>query len=345
MKKRIIGLDILRVLGIVFIFLYHVTDSYVGLGGTGDGVFSSLALFSILSRPASIFLFLISGFALMYNREGELKLKDYYIRRFKSLYIPFYVAYILMLGIGVVLLKWAPWNYIPKRKFAYTILGIDGLAVKYSPNYYLIGEWFMSCIVICYLLFPLLAILIKKAKYLTLCVLFAAYVILANFINPFELSVFINPLFIIFYFYVGMCLKGWLIDNQISKAVKIISIVLSIGILFIYLADSLFTTKQIIACTESEAELLCFIWSIALVIAFKDINLAEGAILAKIIKYLSGISWYVILVHHVLAIIYFTINGVSENLVRDFVIILALSIILAEVVRRITILIKKLVFK
>jgi peptidoglycan/LPS O-acetylase OafA/YrhL len=136
MKKRIIGLDILRVLGIVFIFLYHVTDSYVGLGGTGDGVFSSLALFSILSRPASIFLFLISGFALMYNREGELKLKDYYIRRFKSLYIPFYVAYILMLGIGVVLLKWAPWNYIPKRKFVYTILGIDGLAVKYSPNYY-----------------------------------------------------------------------------------------------------------------------------------------------------------------------------------------------------------------
>ena len=142
-----------------------------------------------------------------------------------------------------------------------------------------------------------------------------------------------------------MCLKGWLIDNQISKAVKIISVVLSIGILFIYLADSLFTTKQIIACTESEAELLCFIWSIALVIAFKDIKLAEGAILAKIIKYLSGISWYVILVHHVLAIIYFTINGVSENLVRDFVIILALSIILAEVVRRITNLIKKLVFK
>ena len=60
MKKRIIGLDILRVLGIVFIFLYHVTDSYVGLGGTGEGVFSSLALFSILSRPASIFLFLMS---------------------------------------------------------------------------------------------------------------------------------------------------------------------------------------------------------------------------------------------------------------------------------------------
>ena len=80
MKKRIIGLDILRVLGIVFIFLYHVTDSYVGLGGTGDGVFSSLALFSILSRPASIFLFLISGFArkkFRLNLTGGLKTELY----------------------------------------------------------------------------------------------------------------------------------------------------------------------------------------------------------------------------------------------------------------------------
>lgn len=345
MKKRIIGLDILRVLGILFIFLYHVTDSYVALGGTGDGVFSTLALFSILSRPASIFLFLISGFALMYNREGELKLKDYYIRRFKSLYIPFYVAYILMLGIGVVLLKWAPWQYIPKRKFVYTILGIDGLAVKFSPNYYLIGEWFMSCIVICYLLFPLLAVLIKKAKYITLYGLFAIYVGLANFINPFEISVFINPLFIIFYFYVGMCLAQWLVDNKTAKSVKIVSVILSVAILFIYLADSLFTEKQIIACTESEAELLCFIWSIAMVIAFRDIDLSESSIVAKIIKYLSGISWYVILVHHVLAIIYFTINGVSGNIIRDFVIILALSILLAELVKRITALIRKLVFR
>ena len=345
MKKRIIGLDILRVIGIIFIFCYHVTDSYIALGGTGAGVFNAMTFFSIVSRPASLFLFLISGFALMYNHEGELKLKDYYVRRFKGLYIPFYVAYVLMLGIGVVLLKWAPWNYLPKRRFVYTILGIDGLASKFNPNFYLIGEWFMSCIVICYLLFPLLSLLYKKAKYLTLCVLLAAYVALVYFINPFELSVFVNPLFILFYFYVGMLLYSWIGEKEIPKWIKITGAILSIVLFIYYLYDGLIAAKQFLVLTESGAEWICFLWALAMIIAFKEVDLKENSFLYKAIKYISGISWYLILVHHVLAIIYFTIKGVSDNLVKDFIIILVLSIILAEIVKLVSTLIKKVLFR
>lgn len=345
MKKRIIGLDILRVIGIIFIFCYHVTDSYISLGGTGAGVFNAMTFFSIVSRPASLFLFLISGFALMYNREGELKLKDYYLRRFKGLYIPFYVAYVIMLGIGVVLLKWAPWQFIPRRKFVYTILGIDGLASKFSPNFYLIGEWFMSCIVICYLLFPLLSLLQKKAKYLTLCILLAAYVALVYFINPFELSVFINPLFILFYFYVGMLLYSWIGENKIPSWMKVACALLSIAIFIYYVYDGLISERQLLVLTESGAEWICFLWALAMIVTFKEVELKENGFMYKAIKYLSGISWYVILVHHVLAIIYFTIKGVTGNVTLDFLIILVLSIILAEIVKQISNLIKKLFFR
>ena len=342
MKKRIIGLDILRVLGIIFIFCYHFTDSYIALGGTGASVFNALSFFSLMSRPASLLLFIISGFALMYNSEDKLSLKDYFKKRFKGLYIPFYVAYFLILGIGVVLLKWAPWRVVPKRTFAYTILGIDGLAANFGPNYYIIGEWFMSCIVVCYFLFPLLAIGYRRFKYLTLSVLLFIYILLAYRVNPFPMAVFINPLFILSYFYLGMILHDRLAEGKTKKRLKMICIAVSAIILIYAVLEFLFTSNRLLPLSETGSEIMCACWSFALIIALRDVELSEGSLMLKIIKYISGISWYFILLHHVLAIIYFNIRGISSFVLFDFLIILIMNIILATIVKKISQLIWKL---
>lgn len=342
MKKRIIGLDILRVLGIIFIFCYHFTDSYIALGNTGASVFNTLSFFSLMSRPASLLLFIISGFALMYNSEDKLSLKDYFKRRFKGLYIPFYVAYIMMLGIGVVLLHWAPWQSVANRTFIFTILGVDGLAANYAPNFYLVGEWFMSCIVVCYVLFPLLAACYRRFKYITLAVLLVLYVVLAQVTNPFPMAVFVNPLFILTYFYLGMILQEKLAEGKTPKWLKLVCIIISILIMIYAIIEYFFTADRLLNLSETGSELMCVIWSVALIIALRDVVISEGSFMLKVIKYISGISWYFILVHHVLAIIYFNIRGISSFVLFDFLIILILSIILATIVKKLSQLIWKL---
>ena len=340
MKKRIIGLDILRVIGIIFIFCYHFTDSFIAYGGVGEGVFNALTFFSIMSRPASQFLFIVSGFALMYNSEDNLGLREYYYRRFKGLFIPFYVAYVLMLGIGVALLKWAPWRTIPKWKFVYTILGIDGLASNFSPDFYLIGEWFMSCIVVCYLLFPLLAYCLKRFRYITLCALVAVYVALVYISNPFMISAYTNPLAILLYFYIEMLLQKELEERLLSTWIKISCLLLSMAIFVYFVTASIVTSKQLLVLSESGSELLCFIWALSMLITFKEVDIPAKSLSYRLIKYFSGISWQFILVHHVLAIIYFTLNGVSQSLLKDCVIIFFISLILAELVKHISVAIR-----
>lgn len=343
MKKRIIGLDILRVLGIISIFCYHFTDSFISAGGTGRYTSNAFTFFSIMSRPASLLLFLISGFALMYNSEDILSLKKYYLRRFKGLYIPFYVAYVLMLGIGVITLKWAPWQFLPRRRYIYTLLGIDGLVSNYIPNFYLIGEWFMSCIVICYLLFPVLGWLSKHAKYITLFVLVGIYVVLAYVNNPFAMPVYTNPLFIILYFYVGMLMQGLVKEKELHGVLVSISRLISIASFIYFFIDAFFSSDLIMKLGNNGLELLYFIWSISLFMTFLTIDLSKASTFYKSIKYLSGISWYLILVHHVFAIIYFNLHGLSNIWIIDFIFILVISLFLAEVVKIISTYIKKII--
>ena len=78
MKKRIIGLDILRDIGVIFIFFYHFFVEYIVTGqGTDGAMYGYNYFFNILARPASLFLFVISGYALMYNHQEDMPLGKY----------------------------------------------------------------------------------------------------------------------------------------------------------------------------------------------------------------------------------------------------------------------------
>ena len=45
---------------------------------------------------------------------------------------------------------------IPKWKLVFSVLGLDGYLLPLGANFYKIGEWFLGCLLLIYLLFPLL---------------------------------------------------------------------------------------------------------------------------------------------------------------------------------------------
>ncbi|CBK73198.1 Predicted acyltransferases [Butyrivibrio fibrisolvens 16/4] len=307
MKKRIIGLDILRDIGVIFIFFYHFFVEYiVTAGGTDGAMFGYNYFFNILARPASLFLFVISGYALMYNHEDELPLGKYYLRRFKGLFIPFYVAYTLMFVVTFLVNNQVVGHDIPFNRFVLTILGLDGVGQLVTVDFYLIGEWFMSCIVICYAVFPFLAKLLKKYKLVTLGVLLVWYIVVLLIYNPFPFTQLMNPLFIIVYFYIGMLLQQQLGDEKINTKLRLVCAVLS-ALIFIYFCLIGFVPSlEWMKLTQEQNELIYFAISMTMLVALRDVEIPSDKFVYTLITYISGISWYVILLHHRIMILFYS---------------------------------------
>ncbi|MCR5415669.1 MAG: acyltransferase [Pseudobutyrivibrio sp.] len=341
MNKRIIGLDILRDIGVIFIFCYHFTVEYIFTAlGTDPAMQTLNYFFNILARPASLFLFVISGYALMYNYEDTLSVGKFYLRRFKGLFIPFYVAYTLMFLASFAVNNVCVGNMVPLSRFIYTILGIDGVMYLVNSNFYLVGEWFMSGIVVCYLLFPLLARLMKKFKYIVLAVLLIWYVIFLFFFNPFGFSQLMNPLLVMVYFYMGMLLYDLLKDRKILPSVKwgcgIFSILVWIYFLLAGYAPQIMPLKP----SVEGGEILNIIWSLAMIIALRDVEIAPEKRIYKMITYVSGISWYVILLHHRIMILLYTHYSVELYSRREtftmFLLTVALTWVASIAVRKLS---------
>ncbi len=318
MNKRIIGLDILRDIGVIFIFCYHFTVEYIiTAGGTEGYMYGLNYFFNILARPASLFLFVISGYALMYNHEDTLPVLKFYKRRIKGLFIPFYVAYTVMFIACFVVNNQSNLNGIPLWHFIFTLLGLDGVMQLKIPVFYLIGEWFMTCIVVCYALFPFLARLLKKWPYVTMGLLTAWYIVLLFFFNPFGFSQLMNPLLIIVYFYMGMLLQQILTRHDIPRILTVICSILSVaGFIFYYLCGFNATFVAIRPGNEL-SEVITIVWSMAMIIALMKVEIAPEKKIYKAITYVSGISWYVILLHHRIMILFYSHYSVETYTRRD----------------------------
>ena len=330
MKKRIIGLDILRVIGVIFIFCYHFTVDYIYRGNGTDSLMPGINyFFNVMARPASLFLFIISGYALMYNKEDTISLKQYYLKRFKGLYIPFYVAYTLMTCLYFFVNNGITASFVQPWKFIYTILGIDGMMFQVEANFYLIGEWFMSCIVICYAVYPLLAWLLKKAKFITLAVLLIISNVMLFVYNPFQINVLMNPLFVLVYFYIGMLMHETIGTKQIPTWTKWVCLVITVLIWGHYLVQGFAPESALFMLSAEAGEIAFAIWSVAMIVGLRDVTLKEDGRMYAAVAYISKISWCVILVHHALIGLFFSTSDVqgytSKDLFVAFIMMLLLS--------------------
>lgn len=159
-KERIFYIDLIRVICMVLIVIYHFPlPFYISgrdvLHGTANGSWGD---------PVVYVFFMISGAALFstYGRKQDFKAGDYYKKRIMSIYPLFYIAYVL--GFMYVFWQRGSTYDIPAWSIIWTVIGFDGYLNSIVPTFTTVGEWFLGALIIIYALFPPLLYLVRRKQ-------------------------------------------------------------------------------------------------------------------------------------------------------------------------------------
>lgn len=157
-KEKIFYLDFIRAMAMLIIVTYHFNVNLM------DNNINGLYLMRgrIWGKIGVTLFFMLSGAALMYNYDGNIDLKKYFKKRFLGIYPMFWIAYICVFLFIFYQNKSIVYNDMPIYKFLYSFFAMDGYLNSYTKTPYILGEWFIGCIIIIYILFPLYKLLLDK---------------------------------------------------------------------------------------------------------------------------------------------------------------------------------------
>ena len=156
-RKRLIGLDIFRILLAVEIFMFHSNGhlkcSY------GRVINALLRRFGATTMTA---FFILSGYLIWYVHEKDdfskiRTIKSFYIKRLIAILPAYYFVAVLF----IIFLRKDTWS----DQFALFPIELMGLQSTFSSLFNFShnnGTWFVSCILVCYLVFPLIHIVVKQ---------------------------------------------------------------------------------------------------------------------------------------------------------------------------------------
>ncbi|GHU42984.1 acyltransferase [Clostridia bacterium] len=177
-KQRLLYLDIVRVIAVITVLVCHYTREleYQSVGFVTKLLPDYPFGVYLGSLGVSLF-FIISGASLMYVSGEKLKIGTFYKKRFLNIYPMFWIAYLLAFLYNFWENRGMQYLY-PKSRFLLTLFGMDGYTEWFGANYYLLGEWFLGCLIFLYLLFPLLRM--GTVKYPKQTVVIAAVIYLVG---------------------------------------------------------------------------------------------------------------------------------------------------------------------
>ena len=181
-KGRIFYYDMIRMVACLCILTIHFNASFSAYSGGIGGAFTyPNAVFPNYIFNQSIYLgdfgvslfFLLSG-ATMFRVYGkrDVSLGSFYKKRFLSIYPMFWLAWLAAMVAGTLIQG----GCLPSEGGIGALLtslsGMDGylMALGYGglSSFYKVGEWFLGCIILLYLIMPLLLWGMKKQPLLTL---------------------------------------------------------------------------------------------------------------------------------------------------------------------------------
>lgn len=190
-KERLFYLDFIRAIATIAIVLTHFNAVYL-YQGIPERAVITLAVGNLYIGDWGVSLFfIISGAALMYVYDEKCELKSFYKKRFFSIYPMFWIAYAVAFLYRFYQHKGVN-NSAPKINMLLTVIGFDGYLSENIQTFYILGEWFLGCIILVYILFPLLRKLVIEHPRILLggtCVMYACIIIFYNL--PFLESKFV----------------------------------------------------------------------------------------------------------------------------------------------------------
>lgn len=294
-KKRIYFFDLLKILAISFVFLYHILmDMYVIHTMHNLSIINTLLIrpnMHMAMIACATFIF-ISGATLTLNKRNEEPL-EFYKKRLIRILIPFYIAYIINFLIRVINLrsihvfkKMAKWRVI------FTAMGIDEYLNACGIDTYSlgVGEWFLGCILLCYLVYPLLLKLHRRFKYPFFAIMTIYFILINVFYNKlgFVIPSHMNFFCHIYNFYLGI----FLIDTSFIVKIKKWMLIVSIPIfLFFY-----FYNKVLVIPDNFKTTIVLL--SLFIIFSFCEKFLENNRVMMPFIDFFNKISFEIFLVHH-----------------------------------------------
>lgn len=336
MKEKIYTLDFIRIISALCIYLFH---SHIHLGCT-------YSIFTPFISEGAIFMvafFILSGFSLYYNYfdrdTNEIKnVKKFYVKRLINIYPLYIVAYIFV-GTN---------NLTLKQNLLIAPIELTLLQTFFEGSFSIganSGTWFVSCIFICYLLFPFLNNLLKQDGFRIKRALIVVYFICA--ISPFCVlafqfgSIYSNSFFRVLEFFIGMLTAAIFLKNQ-NKQSKNLGYIVALSII-LFVTITLLKTQNIINYTTSSfITIPLFSFLIYHVAKIKKIFL-DKILKSKILQYLSDISYAFFIAQFFTwditkflnkNFLWLRLNANINLIILSFLICLTIAILLHEIVEK-----------
>jgi len=180
MKKRLLLFDLLRIIAIFFVVIWHISTTYQIPPFNFIQIYFGMFDVDIGAVGVSIFIF-ISGAMLQYTSK-EITSKDelftFYKKRLLRIYPILWVSLILI----IIVQKWVLTYFSPFE----ILFSFTGLSLLFNVKG--IESWFIPVIIILYICFPVISYCIRKKPYfsiisiiaLSLCLRFTLYTLFFN---------------------------------------------------------------------------------------------------------------------------------------------------------------------
>ena len=283
-KKKIFYLDFIRTVSMIIIVTYHFFVHFAE---------NNITWIKILSNGkwgmiGVTLFFMISGASLIYNYGEKINIKEYAKKRFLGIYPMFWLAYIFTFVYIFYGSKTVLFGDLPKYKLLMPLFAMDGYLSPYTQTPYLIGEWFLGCIVLIYILFPLLRIAIKKYPktffIISTIINFGTIIFFKNGIMPINKNLIVCTYSFILGMYIVMYIK------EFKCWQMIISLLLALGIYIVPLKEINLNIQTLFANFIG--------YNLFIVLAYIGQKLEKIDIMPKIFALMSKYSYAVFLVHH-----------------------------------------------
>ena len=280
-------------------YLYHYANNYWGALGVN-------------------LFFLLSGAGLWLGYGGNCEPASYYKRRWLKLFPMFYLCVIPLYFVNALFVRKDFLYGGSPVKMLLTLVGMDGYLRSVMNNYYLTGEWFLGVIILLYLAFPVLRkiLLSDKAAPVFTAVLFVLCCMDAG--TGFSLIAGRGWLgYFLFVFWLGMLImkyENWLLRHvRWYACLPPLVFLLSVRLPVPWQYDLVSAVPAV--CTVLLFMGICSTWKLP-------------AAAERICRTVSGYSYAIFLVHHVILDLFFKVCSGIVTGRNAFVILLLLCLVI-----------------
>ena len=290
-RKRWSSIDVLRVVSFLLILFYHFM---VEIENGGYFFFASYGMNYEnsnlhIAKIGVVLFFMMSGFGLMAGSGGEFSLNEYGKKRFLRILVPYYVVSLIVFVCALIFSKESVFEEsIPIWRLIFTALGLDGYVREYGVlTFHLgVGEWFIGCLVLMYLVFPLLRRAFQKKPDISIGIATICYLLILLFYNG-EVPV---------YYFFPVKLYDFLLGMYLASKLKTMSWKTSVfaGILLVLL----WMTPFRLPLNEDLPNVIFSVLLFLCVFCLESIDLVKRVFECRIFRWIADSSYEMFLIHH-----------------------------------------------